>query len=727
MGVCPPAPAGPVGAPGPQGNTGSPGAPGTNGVDGTNGINGANCWEAVNGTTVMDCIGPQGEKGDKGDQGDPGICDCSANVTTTELTVNGNTFLNGNVTCAAPIDTVSCLGTTEICRDFSLCDSIFNSITIQSEFAIGLPGADGTRNAFFGFNNGISPLTWFINAINGYANSVRFFSNGDSVYEALGSGNLFLRGGGQVSVVSGTSGVSITSGAGPANNIAMTSGNDVTVSATGTYSSAAVNQLHIANTDYQINFGGLFRIFSTVLGADVFTFDGLNSVLCTDGTSPASAPSITIGADLRVNNDASIIKNGGGFQTIGPGLEVCQLGIRSSTSRLPIGNGTGFPGTNTVPSVIDMRGIIRNEESIGGSNITGAPLVFNDVDGADFRNTCLTDTFDNILELCPGTTFQLDTFSATTSIMVGTRTISDVAGQLRVDGTVNAASIELEVGPNMITLQPGAGNDLVINDGTNLASIAVTATGIQVLGDIDATGDVTATGACCTSDMRAKEDVKKVSPADSFRMVRELDVINYRFKPWFENQTSIAPGTRFDGVVAQQLDKHFPQAIYKRKRDVGDGSVIDDFHHVRKDELVPHLLNAIKFLGARVEESGGAGLSVAAAATQAVKAMDGRLKRQSRDITALRHDLDQMSLNYRSSLEEMEKEIEQRAKSMAEGVIAQYFGKLDAMDKSLRAVEKELGMKHKRTRDAANQEEPSTAELQAIRSVADLMRHLPKT
>lgn len=705
LGVCPPPTPGPPGE-SIKGDKGDPGNDGLSikGDPGNDGVDGANCWEAVNGTSVLDCIGEKGDKGDKGDTGPAGFCNCSANVTTDSLVVNQDAQFNGQITCAVPIDTLSCLGASAICQNFSQCNSTFYSMRVRDGFAVGGPGLPNLNGVFMGFFDGGSVYQWLIPFIRGFATLIDIQSIDDLRLRSR-NGLASLRAQLGVTVSSSAGPVNIESG--PGQPLTVNSGGPVVINAgTSNIQTLSQSQVLEATTDFQIKFGGLFRVTSVTLGQDVFVYDSTSSISYTDGVTVNGQRSFALDSDLVLENGNAIVGKGPGghYLQIGPNIEIGAGRIKSATSRLGLGHGTGYPGTGTPPTVLEVNGIIRNEELIGGGP-AGAPIVISDSDGLDLQNTCLMDSTDQDVHVC-------DNLSVAGNITTGSLTLTDVGGDFSVPG----AGVRLDDGAGQsISLRAGGTNDLVLDDGVNTVTLRVTPTGLEVNGDVDSTG------ACCTSDMRAKRDVRPVTPAASYQMLQNLDVISYQFEPWFENSTNIVPGTRFDGVSAQQVDRVLPQAIRKRpfKSDSGE-HVIEDLHQIRKDELVPHLLNAIKFLGARLGVTDIAGSEVARQAALITAHVDRQLKTQALRMDSLQAEIVALSANYRSSISQLEAETEQRALSMAEGVIGQYFDRLHAMEQSVQRIEGQLRVS---LPPVDHRDEEDLAQLRSRRSVADLMRH----
>jgi hypothetical protein len=114
---------------------------------------------------------------------------------------------------------------------------------------------------------------------------------------------------------------------------------------------------------------------------------------------------------------------------------------------------------------------------------------------------------------------------------------------------------------------------------------------LQVTNNLDVVGDVTSSGACCTSDIRVKENIRDLSDDLALSILRRVKPIIFDWIPLFVNNNGWAQRHPKDifGFSAQQVEQHVPQAVNRVKKTIGDTLHIEDFNHFNKDELVPIL------------------------------------------------------------------------------------------------------------------------------------------
>ena len=95
---------------------------------------------------------------------------------------------------------------------------------------------------------------------------------------------------------------------------------------------------------------------------------------------------------------------------------------------------------------------------------------------------------------------------------------------------------------------------------------------VRVNGNFDTIsgGNINAAGTCCTSDPRVKENITKVTLSDAERRVMETPVYEFNYTPdYLEADKRAFKGT-LRGFMADQVEKHFPYAVQRVKKRVGD-------------------------------------------------------------------------------------------------------------------------------------------------------------
>jgi hypothetical protein len=410
------------------------------------------------------------------------------------------------------------------------------------------------------------------------------------------------------------------------------------------------------------------------------------------------------------------------FQTIGPNLEIVNGRLRGGNGGPGTGAGSLSFGDSIATSFLDMQGVMRNEQP-------AVPLTIGDADGLDLRDTCLRDTTDNRVAMCAGEFFDAEEIVVANKLTIGMVEMIDNTGTLEINSPVEVqgtGELTLSDGVNNFSLLP-VGGGLTLSGSGNTVNLAVTgANDLQINGDLEVTGAITEGGmSCtCTSDMRAKEGVEPVSPANSFLLLDKLDVISYQFKPDFEKQMKVEPGTRFDGVSAQQLDEVLPQAVRKRNVKLDNGTTMDDFHTIRKEELVPHLINAIKYLGQRINSRDDDAQLAIKYVSGLAERVNKDVKEQNAKIARLEKELLTTSELFADRLTRVETAINERAMALADNVVSVYFQRIDALDKSLKRLEDHVHTGGSGRARSVNELDGETRSLRAERAVEELLRHV---
>lgn len=112
--------------------------------------------------------------------------------------------------------------------------------------------------------------------------------------------------------------------------------------------------------------------------------------------------------------------------------------------------------------------------------------------------------------------------------------------------------------------------------------------GVAVTGDISATGNVGG-----YSDRRLKNELTPISSA----LDKVLALNGYRFR-WVDSAVPGNPGTYDYGVIADEVEAVFPEAIMDSGKEAPEG---DNYKMVAYDKLIPGLIEAVKTLAGQCE------------------------------------------------------------------------------------------------------------------------------
>jgi len=161
-----------------------------------------------------------------------------------------------------------------------------------------------------------------------------------------------------------------------------------------------------------------------------------------------------------------------------------------------------------------------------------------------------------------------------------------LSGGLTIDPTVPATPTfgNLRLGQTTLSTLDVASGDLEFNAGMG-SSVGINTT-TTVDGDLFVTGNITA---FFPSDERLKDDIHAIS--DSADKVDRLRGVHFI---WNENAGEGKNGQKDIGVIAQDVEKDFPELVYTDKHGV---------KKVRYEGLIPVLIEAIKDLRKQISNS----------------------------------------------------------------------------------------------------------------------------
>jgi hypothetical protein len=220
------------------------------------------------------------------------------------------------------------------------------------------------------------------------------------------------------------------------------------------------------------------------------------------------------------------------------GLEICGQLIKTTGPTLQLQD-------DTPTKIIDLRGILTNSQGSYG------PTFIDSTDGVNFQDTAIHNS------------------NGTVSPLV----CDDTEG------------FKVSAGPLLV-------NSILPSSGT-----VVTLTGdLTVTGTI--TGNVVAGTTCCTSDIRAKENITNVASKDDLDLILSLPrriSFNYK-KDLVAVDKSVSSDVLYHGFSAQELEEVYPNAVVVVNQTLGNGVKYNDFRKVKLETLVPHMVGAIKAL-----------------------------------------------------------------------------------------------------------------------------------
>ena len=138
----------------------------------------------------------------------------------------------------------------------------------------------------------------------------------------------------------------------------------------------------------------------------------------------------------------------------------------------------------------------------------------------------------------------------------------------------------------------GSDKDFFISGSDGGSAITAVRVDMSDAGAIICNGNITAFGN--TSDIKLKENIEVIS--DALDKVKQLKGITFNYKK---------DGKRSTGLIAQDLEKVLPEAIYETIDADINGDPEDKHLAIRYGNTVGLLVEAIKELEARVKELEG--------------------------------------------------------------------------------------------------------------------------
>jgi hypothetical protein len=104
------------------------------------------------------------------------------------------------------------------------------------------------------------------------------------------------------------------------------------------------------------------------------------------------------------------------------------------------------------------------------------------------------------------------------------------------------------------------------------------------------------------SDVRAKTDIRTIDAAEALALIKALRPVTFVWTEEYRASVGMSSdeyAMRQAGFIAQELEQILPQAVTYSNFTLG-GTVYNDWHDVKKDELIAYLVSAVQSLEQRV-------------------------------------------------------------------------------------------------------------------------------
>ena len=530
---------GPTGQRGPAGGSGSKGEPGSQGQQGLKGEVGP--------------TGGTGPSGPPGNQGIPGICDC-LNVSMVELQdleVNGTAAFDGSVTfngivnCPNGAFQPNCYNLA-VCPDFIACDLRAQSLSVWSANVSVIPrlqaGMDfldlGKTVVNFGLPTTSMKVAEFTVLTDGFY-SVET-QNVDMLHRTF-NGNIRFEAFGTVPRIdlASTGYVNISS------NLAVGVEAQQLISFTAGPSTLNIDAINNRIAAITPNLTAIVNEFSFVRPS---TLPWIRSFATTTLQCPSGPPltsavgvSMGVGADVILEGGARLLTTAADGLIEASGFKLCGSQIQTVGSQLIL-------QSNTFTQTVDVRGAITNGLGVD-------PVIFSDGHGVRF---------------VPGTFAEMDQIRSS-----------------RGDGALYIHTEELANSPGPIFIG-------------NVSQL------VTFRGDVTIEGQLNGAGTCigCTSDARVKENVTDVTPREDLEVILSFPRrVKYTLSKAYREVDEYARKVGDElhhSWLAQELEKVIPRIVRQVNQTVA-GVHMDDFRQVLHQQVVPHLVGAVRELHERQE------------------------------------------------------------------------------------------------------------------------------
>jgi hypothetical protein len=523
------------GIPGPTGPAGLPGATGPQGIQGIQGFVGA-----------TGPIGLQGLQGIQGPQGIPGVCDCfnMSFVTIGNLNVTTSATFYGSIDCPGGGMAQNCFGINGACPSYETCYLRALGLLVNSSNPLDIPllqvGMDAVDAGKSKVNFGVYP-TRVVDDFTAHAKSTFFLASSNAIPMNIiaynGNANFLALGSSLVTQQIRTDGLLVLTGGVGTTLTSLLGSTTISSGSAVTQYTASTNSIASSSTTWQATATD-FTVLRSLATPWFFT-DSTNSLTCAASGPFASfaSTSVTMSNDFIMEAGTTILTKSASGLIRTAGLEICGQVVKTSGPTLQLQD-------NTPTKLIDLQGILTNSQGAYGPT-------FIDIDGVNFQDTAIHNS-------------------------------NGTVGPLVCDDT---EGFKVSAGPLLV-------DSILPSSGT-----LVTLTGdLTVTGTI--TGNVVAGTTCCTSDIRAKENVTDIKAKDDLDLILSLPRrISFNYKKELQMvDKSVSAGVVYHGFSAQELEEVYPNAVVVVNQTLGDGVKYSDFRKVKLETLVPHMVGAIKAL-----------------------------------------------------------------------------------------------------------------------------------
>ena len=97
------------------------------------------------------------------------------------------------------------------------------------------------------------------------------------------------------------------------------------------------------------------------------------------------------------------------------------------------------------------------------------------------------------------------------------------------------------------------------------------------------------------SDQRIKTNIVDANNSDCMNNIRSLSLKKYNYEDGSEHETENGDAT-VSGLIAQEVKTVLPHAVKVDKGLLPDGTVVNDFHYLKRNFIHMEMLGAIKYL-----------------------------------------------------------------------------------------------------------------------------------
>ena len=315
-------------------------------------------------------------------------------------------------------------------------------------------------------------------------------------------------------------------------------------------------RLHLAGTDTS-GFAATIRLQNQnsggadafITASDSYWTAGANKLLFGIGGAPASANvKMTIQADGNVGIGTT--NPGAKLHVVGGDIRLNNIWMREYDSGTAIGFGYGSSGAQVYAGRLSVGYnygmaapsgglIVAGNVGIGTTN-PNYKLVVNSNASNDVI-VALSGSGSNYGAIALGRTAQ--------EVRLG---IAASAGHYSISAAAGDAVLRVENPSNKLHLQAGSG-EAVITVTNNNVGIGTTDPGSYRL---YVNGSMYASSFYCSSDIRLKKDIKKLS--NTLEKIMNLNPISFTW-----NEKSSSPGKKDIGIPGQEIEKYFPELVNK--------------------------------------------------------------------------------------------------------------------------------------------------------------------